>query len=200
MPTISISNITNGTGTGIGSFSCSLCSLLVGTTYYARAFAINSVGTSYGNEITFTTTVAPANSTGTLTVSTTSSAGGSYSPKNIVAIWIKTNTGVFVKTLLVYAAFRKADLTNWSSNTAKNTTNAITGATQSSHAARSCIWNATDLSGALVANGNYIVCMEISDGSRKYYEYTFTKGATAVTLNPANVSGFTAISIKWVHI
>ncbi len=40
---------------GTGSFSCNLKGLKPITTYYARAYYINSYGTNYGNEISFTT-------------------------------------------------------------------------------------------------------------------------------------------------
>ncbi len=46
--------IVNGT---TGSFSGNLTGLTGNTIYYARAYAINSVGTSYGNSINFTTLV-----------------------------------------------------------------------------------------------------------------------------------------------
>ena len=52
-PTISSSLTTDGTGTG--SFVSNLASLLPSTTYYLRAYATNSAGTAYGNEVTFTT-------------------------------------------------------------------------------------------------------------------------------------------------
>jgi hypothetical protein len=39
----------------IGNFSCLLENLLPGTIYYVRAYATNSFGTAYGNEISFTT-------------------------------------------------------------------------------------------------------------------------------------------------
>jgi len=45
--------ITNGTG--VGAFSSTLVNLFSSTTYYARAFATNALGTTYGNEISFTT-------------------------------------------------------------------------------------------------------------------------------------------------
>jgi hypothetical protein len=45
-------------GTGIGSFTSSLTNLSPGTTYYVRAYATNSVGTTYGSYIAFTTTAA----------------------------------------------------------------------------------------------------------------------------------------------
>ena len=42
-------------GTGVGAFSSSLSGLLVYTTYYAKAYAINEAGIAYGNEIVFQT-------------------------------------------------------------------------------------------------------------------------------------------------
>jgi hypothetical protein len=42
-------------GTGIGAFTSSITSLTPGTTYYVRAYATNSAGTSYGNTFSFTT-------------------------------------------------------------------------------------------------------------------------------------------------
>ena len=53
-PTTANSHESNGTGTG--TFTVDLAELSPSTTYYVRAYAINSVGTSYGNEVSFTTT------------------------------------------------------------------------------------------------------------------------------------------------
>lgn len=52
-PTIGGNRQSSGSGTG--SFSVQLTGLTPGTTYYARAYATNSVGTSYGTQISFTT-------------------------------------------------------------------------------------------------------------------------------------------------
>lgn len=52
-PTTSNMVVTGGSGTG--SFSCSVTGLSAGTTYYAKAYAINSEGTSYGEQKQFTT-------------------------------------------------------------------------------------------------------------------------------------------------
>lgn len=49
-------NDTHGnSGTGLGNFTISMSGLAEGTTYYVRAYATNSVGTSYGDEVGFTT-------------------------------------------------------------------------------------------------------------------------------------------------
>lgn len=52
-PTTTNTHITNGSGTG--KFSCALTQLAAGATYHFRAYAINSAGTSYGEDVTFTT-------------------------------------------------------------------------------------------------------------------------------------------------
>ena len=52
-----ILNYTTNDGNGTGSFTSYLTGLTSGTIYYARAYATNSAGTAYGNQITFTTNV-----------------------------------------------------------------------------------------------------------------------------------------------
>jgi uncharacterized protein (TIGR02145 family) len=53
-PDISLPTKTSD-GNGIGSFTATLTNLKPKTTYYVRAYATNSSGTGYGNELTFTT-------------------------------------------------------------------------------------------------------------------------------------------------
>ena len=53
------SNSIVNSGSGVGSFTTNISNLLPNTTYYVRAFAINSIGTSYGNQITFSTNQLP---------------------------------------------------------------------------------------------------------------------------------------------
>jgi len=64
-PTIANNILAVGSGTGL--FTANLIGLSPGTTYYIRAYATNSDGTAYGNEVSFTTT-----STGSLATITTS--------------------------------------------------------------------------------------------------------------------------------
>ncbi len=75
-PTIANTKINNGAGTGV--FTCDLNYYLnLNTTYHLRAFATNSVGTSYGADVTFTTlatAIVPTLSTTTVTAITPNSA------------------------------------------------------------------------------------------------------------------------------
>ena len=76
-PTIT-SNKTND-GSGSLSFTSQLSGLQEGTTYYVRAYATNAKGTSYGNEVSFTTTAInkPTLTTNTITnISSTSATSG----------------------------------------------------------------------------------------------------------------------------
>jgi uncharacterized protein (TIGR02145 family) len=47
----------NSEGSGTGTFTSNLTGLTAGTLYYVRAYATNSVGTAYGNEINFNTSI-----------------------------------------------------------------------------------------------------------------------------------------------
>ena len=56
-PTIADLHTSDGPGKGV--FTSNLTGLTSGTKYYVKAYATNSAGTSYGNEVSFTTTSAP---------------------------------------------------------------------------------------------------------------------------------------------
>jgi uncharacterized protein (TIGR02145 family) len=53
-PTVALSTKTSN-GLGSGSFSSNLINLIPNTLYYVRAFATNSLGVNYGNQVNFTT-------------------------------------------------------------------------------------------------------------------------------------------------
>ena len=83
-PTVE-NNHTND-GTGMGQFTSSITGLTASTTYYVRAYATNSAGTAYGEEVSFTTIASPQETCATIslpysedfesyTTSTTASTG-----------------------------------------------------------------------------------------------------------------------------
>lgn len=57
-PTIALTTKTSD-GAGTGTFASSITGLSAGTLYHVRAYATNSVGTSYGADMTFTTVSLP---------------------------------------------------------------------------------------------------------------------------------------------
>ena len=53
-PILNVNYMTND-GSGAGEFTSNITGLSLNTTYYVRAYASNSAGTSYGNEVSFVT-------------------------------------------------------------------------------------------------------------------------------------------------
>ncbi len=56
-PSIALDTKTSD-GSGVGKFTSSITGLEPGTTYYVRAYVTNALGTSYGEEVSFTTDIA----------------------------------------------------------------------------------------------------------------------------------------------
>jgi uncharacterized protein (TIGR02145 family) len=86
-PTTANSKTDDGSGTG--TFISYLTGLTHGATYYVRAYAINSGGTVYGNEVSFTATITLPTLTSleiTSITSTTASGGGNITDDGGAAI------------------------------------------------------------------------------------------------------------------
>ena len=79
-PDLNDSHTTNGNGNG--AFTSNITDLVVGGTYYVRAYATNSEGTSYGDELSFTTndgSITVTTSNVTNITPTSSTCGGEVS-------------------------------------------------------------------------------------------------------------------------
>jgi N-acetylneuraminic acid mutarotase len=76
-PTTSSTKTSDGTGTG--TFTSNMTGLTANTTYYVRAYATNSEGTGYGDEVTFSTSpisLATLSTTAISSITTTSAISG----------------------------------------------------------------------------------------------------------------------------
>ena len=87
-PTVSDNKTVDGTGEG--SFTSFITDLNPSTTYYVRAYATNSVGTGYGNEVSF------------ITSSPTSIAGNSL--LNTISVYPNPSPGLFNLSLQSYGS------------------------------------------------------------------------------------------------
>lgn len=98
-------------GAGMGTFTSNLTGLTPGTTYYVMAYAVNSEGTAYGNEVSFTsspiimaelTKITASSVTSSSAVSggnITSDGGGTITAKGVC--WsLATNPVVMKRPLL----------------------------------------------------------------------------------------------------
>jgi flagellar hook assembly protein FlgD len=118
---------------------------------------------------------------------------GQYSTRNIGAVWVTTESGTFVKTLQRWGNSYLQYLTKWHSFTATgNTTGAVTGATMSNHSLHNLNWNCRNTSSVEVPDGNYKIWVEFteSNGTGPFTSVTFTKGASAQSVTPANQTYF----------
>jgi uncharacterized protein (TIGR02145 family) len=167
-PTVSGSKTIDGTGSGV--FSSNLTGLLPGTTYYARAYATNSAGTAYGNEVTFTTTavVVPSLTTATVTsiTLTTAVSGGT----------ITSNGGSFI-TVSGICWSTTANPTSSGSHTTDGTTS---GSYSSS------------LTGLLLGVTYHVRAYATNSAGTAYgNDLSFTTGTTIPTITTSVVSPIT---------
>lgn len=154
-----------------------------------------------------------AQTQGTLSFSFTQTAHTSYTGnKNVLAVWIQSSTGTFIKTRLRYAGGGTSDhLPTWAVNSGGSGSNcmaascnkvgATTGATLTNFGTRTFTWDGTDASGNLVSDGTYKVTIQSTwnhgGSATATKSYTFTKGPAADVQSPADDANFTGVSLAW---
>ena len=155
------------------------------TIFFILLFSIASISQTTNGSVTFTVT--------------TVSEGGTYSPKNIVAIWIKNSSGTFIRSMKVMAATRIQYLYQWKLSSSLNKVDAITGSTLTSHQTHTITWNCKDLSGNTVPDGVYQFWVEYTDKDAQgpYTNYSFTKGASPVSTNFTNQTYFINATVNY---
>ena len=133
------------------------------------------------------------------TFTTTAISGAKYSPNHVLAVWVEDSNGKYVRTLLLNAKTRKTYLYKWNVNSGGDVTDAVTGATISTHKEHTVTWDLKDYAKNAVQAGTYKLCIEMTSENKQgpYSEIGFTVGGAAYTSNPANLSNFTNISLAY---
>ena len=104
-PTIGDSKTTDGAVSTTGVFTSSITGLTPGTLYHVRAYATNTQGTVYGNDVTFTTS-----STATITTSVTNARTGANVSGTGSVAW--TNPGNITADDTSYATAARSNATS----------------------------------------------------------------------------------------
>ena len=154
-----------------------------------------------------------AQTQGTLTLSFTQTPHTSYQgTKNVMAVWIQSSTGTFIKTRMRNAGGGTSDhLPVWAVNSGGsanncmsgncNTVGATTGATLSNFSTRTVTWNGTDAAGNNVPDGTYKITVESTwnhgSAATTTRSYTFVKGPNPDVQTPTSDANFTGISLAW---
>lgn len=141
-----------------------------------------------------------AQTAGTVTFTVTNvSDGGKYSPKNIIAIWIKNSSGNFIRTLKVMGQQRIQYLYKWKQSSNLNTVNAITGSTLLNFQSHNISWDCKDYNGNIVPDGYYEFWVEYADADVQgpYTHYTFYKGANSANITFPDQTYFKNVSIVY---
>jgi hypothetical protein len=161
----------------------------------------------------FNSKISSAQTAGTLTFSYTPTSHACYEANNnVLAIWIQSSTGSFVKTRMRRVGNVTSDhLPTWAVNsggtannalgTSCNVVSAATGATLTNFSAKNVSWDGTDVNGVNVPDGTYKITVQSTwdhgATGTATRSFTFTKGPNADVQTPAADGNFTAISLAW---
>jgi hypothetical protein len=153
----------------------------------------------------------------TFTFTTPKHTTGNYvtDGRYVLAVWIQTSTGAFVKTKMRNCALGSTEdhLPTYGTNcgataancmTGGNITDGTSGATLTTFVAKTITWDGKNVSGAangtLVADGAYRVAVQETWGhgaSTAIRYFNFTKGPAADVQTPTADTNFTNISLNW---
>ena len=199
-------NFKTSDATGAGSFTSNLTALLPGTKYYVRAYATNSAGIAYGNELSFTTNTVvgaptnvvatPGNAQVTVTFLAPLSDGGSA----ITGYTVTSNPGSFIGTGSA-SPITVTGLTNGTAYTftviATNSNGNSSPSIASNSVIPSTVPGAPIIGTATAGNTQAVVAFTapVSNGGSSIIAYTVTSipgGLTGIgSTSPITVTGLT---------
>ncbi len=172
--------------------------------FFTLIFHLAAIATSHAQNTENQLGVTPG--TLTFTVKTVTN-NTTYSPKNVLAIWIKDSQGHFVISRKVMANSRKQHLVKWNASSAGNTVSATTGATLSTHQTHTITWNGKNAAGVEMADGIYEVWVEYSSTNSAsngnlgpFLTVEFEKGPAIQHITPANATYYQDIVADWVPL
>jgi hypothetical protein len=122
---------------------------------------------------------------GTVSLScSTVSAGGKFSPRHVLAVWVADGNTNFIKTLCRYGTKRTKYLNAWRiARQNEPTVDGITGATRPAHSELAITWDCRDSDKKLVPDGPYLLFVELADSHDHSPKAVFAveKGPTSQT-------------------
>lgn len=139
-----------------------------------------------------------------MTVSvTTVTYGGQFSPKNVFAVWMEKTDQSYLHTMGAWAKNYKSKLTRWASKSGSGSqgmTDAVTGASRTSHGTQNVTWKLTDASNQPVPDGTYTVYFELNEtnGGSKTTTAQIQLGATSSVTQTNNTANIKDINIQFV--
>jgi hypothetical protein len=154
------------------------------------------MGATESLTLTFTTTASP-------------SAGASkYDPKNVVAVWIESPAGAFVKTIGRWANVRRTHLVSWVAKAGNADVDAISSATNAAYGTLTAKWDMTARQTPAPplpppADGIYTIHLELADSDSSQAaqnnegSFTFNRNGVASTQTNQTNGGFTKVDIVY---
>lgn len=158
--------------------------------------------TSFAQKPEVITVKSPGDTTVLFTINTIT-YNGTYHPRHVFAIWITNSSNQHIRTLEVRASNYKSKLYKWITYTGGVVpSDAISGASLTSHITHNLKWNGKNAAGYVVPDGDYILWVEFNETNFSGNPTTsipFTKGPANQHVTPANTAYFQNIDLQYFY-
>ncbi|MDQ3369157.1 MAG: DUF2271 domain-containing protein [Myxococcota bacterium] len=142
-----------------------------------------------------------------VTFTTTPAPQATYTPNNVVAVWIQNAGGQHQRTIGRWSDVRTQYLLAYRAAATANDTltpDAVTGASRLNHqGSLSVLWNLRDKAGVVVPDGTYTIRLELAESNATTQAqnnegtFTFVKGPNPQTQTALTNGGFTNVTITY---